>query len=202
MKKKILFFSFLILAAAWLSTAKVVRADLPKQQPTVAIATVTSTPSGPIGTVTTEYDQVNVRSGPGVEYPTVGVLVAGQNVPVLGRSVGGNWVLVSYPGIPGSTAWVYSYLIAVKGTLPVVAPPPTPTPRVTPTIDPTLASQFVVEIQPTRLPTYTAPPPLVIPTYTTSTTGIGSAGVPTGFIIGGMAIVGLFGLMISILRGR
>ena len=202
MKKKILFTSIFLLAAVWLSTARVGRADFPLQQPTVAIATVTSTPSGPIGIVTTEYDQVNVRSGPGVEYPTVGVLVAGQHVPVFGRSAGGNWVLVAYPGIPGGTAWIYSYLIEVKGTLPVVAPPPTPTPRVTPTIDPTLASQFVVEIQPTRLPTYTSPPPLVIPTYTAPSSALGSGGVPTGFIIVGIAIIGIFGLMISILRGR
>ncbi len=202
MKSKIFFTSILLIAAAWLSTVRIARADTPRQQPTVAIATVTSTPSGPVGTVSTEYDQVNVRSGPGVEYPTVGVLVAGQRVAVLGRSVGGNWVLVAYPGIPGGTAWIYSFLIEVKGSLPVVEPPPTPTPRVTPTIDPTLASQFVVEIQPTRLPTYTAPPPLLIPTYTAAPSTQGMGGVPTGFIIIGMAIVGIFGLMISILRGR
>jgi len=202
MKKKIILTTILLIAAAWLSTVQIARADTSKQQPTVAMATVTSTASGPIGTVTSEYDQVNVRSGPGVEYPTVGVMVAGQKVPVFGRSEGGNWVLVAYPGIPGGTAWIYAYLIEVKGTLPVVAPPPTPTPRVTPTIDPTLASQFVVEIQPTRLPTYTAPPPLVIPTYTAPSSGLGAGGVPTGFIIVGMAIVGIFGLLISILRGR
>ena len=44
------------------------------------------------------------------------------------------------------------------GELPVIVPPPTPTPRVTPTIDPTLAAQLIIEIGPTRLPTFTQPP--------------------------------------------
>jgi hypothetical protein len=172
------------------------------QQPTVAIPTVTSSPRGPTITVNADQDQINVRSGPSTDYPIIGVLVAGQTVPALGRSVGGDWVKISYPGVEGGVAWVYAYLVTVNGALSIVEPPPTPTPRVTPTIDPTLAAQFLVEIPPTRLPTFTAPPPLVIPTIAASQVTNGRSILPMGFIIIGMAVVGLFGIFISVLRGR
>ena len=172
------------------------------QQPTVAIPTVTSSPFGPMATVNSDQDQINVRGGPGTDYPIVGVLVAGQRVPALGRSPGGDWVEISYPGIEGGVAWVYSYYVSVDKELPIIEPPPTPTPRVTPTIDPTLAAQFVVELAPTRLPTFTPPQPVVMPTYTEPPSVQPSTGVPMGFLVIGMGAVGLFGLLISFFRGR
>jgi len=111
-------------------------------------------------------------------------------------------VQISYPGIEGGVAWVYSYLVTVNGELPIIEPPATPTPRVTPTIDPTLAAQFVIEMVPTRLPTFTAPPPVIAPTFTEPPSQTNAAGVPMGFIVIGMGAVGLFGLMISFFRGR
>lgn len=173
------------------------------QQPTVDIPTVTSTSSGSTVVVNPDSDQINVRAGPSAQdYPIVGILVAGQRVPALGRSGGGDWVQIVYPGVENGIAWVYAYLVTVEGSLPIVEPPPTPTPRVTPTIDPTLAAQFIIEIPPTRLPTFTPPPPLVIPTFTQPPDVQGTGGVPMGFIITGMGVVGLFGLIISLLRGR
>ena len=179
-----------------------VRASGVRQIPTVSIPTVTSSPSGAIATVTREQDQINVRGGPGVEYPIIGVLIAGQQVPALGRSVGGQWIQIAYPGVQDGLAWVYSPLVEIVGSLPVVAPPPTPTPRTTPTVDPTLASQFIVEIPPTRLPTFTPPPPLVIPTLPADVDGGATSRIPMGFIITGMGVIGIFGLFISLLRGR
>lgn len=172
------------------------------QQPTVAIPTVTSSPFGPMATVNSEQDQVNVRGGPGTDYPIVGVLVAGQRIPALGRSPGGDWVNISYPGIEGGVAWVYSYYVTVDRELPIIEPPPTPTPRVTPTIDPTLAAQFVIELAPTRLPTFTPAQPIVMPVYTEPPSTQNSAGVPMGFIVIGMGVVGLFGLLVSFFRSR
>ena len=148
------------------------------------------------------YERINVRSGPSTDYPIVGVRVMGQTAPALGRSVGGDWIKIAYPGVEGGVAWVYAYIVTPSGTLPIVEPPPTPTPRVTPTIDPTLAAQFVVELEPTRLPTYTEPPPLVIPTYADANTSRSSSVVPMGFVVVGLGVVGLFGLMISVFRGR
>jgi len=174
------------------------------QIPTVSIPTVTSSPAGAMITVTREYDQVNVRGGPGGDgvYPIVGVLIAGQQVPALGRSAGGDWIQIAYPGAPDGVAWVYSPLVEVVGSLKVVAPPPTPTPKTTPTVDPTLAAQFIIEIPPTHLPTFTPPPPLVVPTYTSEQPFSGTGRVPMGLVIVGLGILGLFGMVISLMRGR
>ncbi len=174
------------------------------QQPTVAIPTVTSSPSGPMVTVT-YTEQINVRAGPsaGGEYQVVGVLQPGEKVPALGRSPGGDWIKIVYPTVNGGVAWVYAYLVTVSGgELPIVEPPPTSTPRVTPTIDPTLASQYIISAGPTRMPTFTPPPPLSIPTYTAAPQRYSAVGLPLGFIIIGLGVVGLFGLMISLFRGR
>ena len=179
-----------------------VQAGPHRQQPTVSMATVTSSPTGPTIEVNGDQDQINVRTGPGVFYPAVGILTARQRVPAIGRSPGGDWVQIVYPGSLTGEAWVYAYLVQTFGNLPIVEIPPTPTPRVTPTIDPTLAAQYIIELAPTRLPTYTAPAPLTIPTYEAVITGRGSGGIPTGFVIVGLGVVGIFGMMISLLRGR
>ena len=42
-----------------------------------------------------EY-QINVRAGPGIDYPAVGILVLGQKAPALARTR--NWVQIVYPG--------------------------------------------------------------------------------------------------------
>ena len=135
----------------------------PAQIPTGSIPTVTGTPVGAIALVLdNEQGFVNVRGGPStVAYDIIGVLVEGSNVPALGRSPGGDWVQIAYPGVPGGIAWVYSDLVDVRGSLPVIEPPPTSTPAVTSTIDPTLAAQFLVEVPPTRLATFTEPAPLL-----------------------------------------
>lgn len=198
-------FIFLAIAVpglASLASTSLARADEQQQIPTVAIPTVTGTPQGPMATVHSDQEQINVRSGPSTDYDVVGVLIAGQQVPALGRSVGGLWVQIGYPGVDGGVAWVYSPLVDVTGTLPIVEPPPTPTPRTTPTVDPTLAAQFIVEVPPTRLPTFTSPPPLAIPTFTDQASPQGNVGIPMGMVITGLGVIGLFGAFISILRGR
>ena len=201
------FIIFLILVSSIALLAQVngARAGRPAQIPTGSIPTVTGTPVGALAVVLdNEQGFVNVRGGPStVNYEIVGVLVAGQSVPALGRSPGGDWIQVAYPGVPGGVAWVWSDLVEVRGQLPVVEPPPTITPLVTATIDPTLAAQFLVEVPPTRLPTFTEPPPFSMPTLEaiTQETPIPSR-VPMGLVIIGMAVVGLFGLLISFLRGR
>ena len=173
------------------------------QQPTGSVPTVTSTSVGPTVIVSPENEQINVRSGPGTEYDKIGVLISGQEVPALGRSAQGLWIKIAYPGVPGGTAWVYSFLVSVpSGDVPIAAPPPTPTPRVTPTIDPTLAAQFILEIPPTRLPTFTPPPPLVLPTFEVAAPNTSQVGLPMGMLIIGLGVLGVFGAVVSFLRGR
>jgi len=184
--------------------AHLVHADPMAQIPTGSIPTVTGTLVGAVAVVL-DNDQgfVNVRAGPStVAYDIVGVLVVGQPVPALGRSPGGDWVQVAYPGVPGGVAWIWSDLVEVKGSLPVLEPPPTSTPQVTATIDPTLAAQFLVDVPPTRLPTFTEPPPISMPTFPSEEPTVTTSRVPMGLVIIGMAVVGLFGMLISFLRGR
>jgi hypothetical protein len=174
------------------------QANNPAQQPTAPIATVTSTPSGPMAVVVPGPEpQINLRSGPNTTYDLVGVLLVGQRVPAKGRSPGGSWIMVEYPGIPGGVAWVWSAYVRIDPPvdLPIVEPPPTPTPAVTNTIDPTLAAKFVVTLAPTRLATYTPPPPLSIPTFTNSS-GAVVGNIPMGLIIVGLAALGIiFGML-------
>lgn len=173
------------------------------QQPTVSIPTVTGTPVGAYIIVDPSQVQVNLRSGPGTDYPTVGVLVGGEQVPAKGRSVAGEWIQVFYPAVAEGVAWVYAPLVALFGTaqLGIVEPPPTPTPRVTPTIDPTLAAQFMLEVPATRMPTFTPPEPLEIPVFDQAGTGrVG--GVPVGMLITGVGLMGLFAAAVSYLRER
>lgn len=193
--------SLMLLSGLWNSAAQ---AGMPQfQQPTVAIATVTSTPSGPSVIVNPDQEQINVRAGPGTDYPILGVLIAGQEVVARGRSPQGLWIQILYFGVPGDTAWVYAPLVsAPTGNLPILEPPPTPTPRVTPTIDPTLAAQFIIESPPTRLPTFTPPPPLVIPTFEAEDDLTATNPLPMGLVIIGLAIFGFFGAFVSLLRGR
>ena len=187
--------------AMFLAETSLVQASDSYQQPTVAIATVTGTPKGPIAIVYSDpEDQINVRSGPGVNYPKVGVLINRQEVPALAKTEGGIWIKIVYPGVPEGVAWVYAPYVRVTGELPIVPKPPTPTPETTPTIDPTLASQFISEIPPTRKPTFTPPPPLIVPTYASSPITSGTGGLPSGFIILGLVSIGVFGLVVSFLR--
>lgn len=174
------------------------------QIPTVAIPTVTGSPLGTVATVRRDIDQdsVNVRAGPSAKYDIIGVLIVGQTVPAQGRTPGGDWVQIFYPGVPGSSGWVYSPLISLNGSIPIVEPPPTPTPRTTPTVDPTLAAQFILELPPTRLPTFTPPPPIIMPTFENAVPQTVPGGIPMGIVIIGMAVLGIFGILISFLRGN
>jgi len=150
-------------------------------------------------------DQVNVRLAPCVECELVGVLIAGQQAQALGRTPGGDWIQIVYPGVPGNVAWVYAPLVQIidlgAGALPIVEPPATPTPRVTATIDPTLAAQFnLSEGLPTRLPTFTPSGPVALPTLA-SAGDSPSSGFPPILAIAGLLIVGGAGMFVSLLRG-
>ncbi len=204
---KLIFPILLITIAVVLAFMQTAQASGPQsdqnQQPTVAIPTVTGTAAGPyIIVVSDPEEQINVRSGPGTDYPKIGVLLNRQQAPALGRLPGGTWIQIVYPGVENGIGWIYAPLTQVFGELPITEAPPTPTPRVTPTIDPTLASQFVVDIPATRMPTFTPPPQLVIPTFPAENISSGTGGIPMGLVITGLAVLGFFGLILSFLRRR
>jgi hypothetical protein len=190
---KTFLFLTIILLGVILMFPQPVDAGFRFQLPTGSIPTVTGTPLGVVITVKPDQEQINVRSGPGTAYPKVGVLLTGQTVPAKGRSVGGDWIMIVYPGVQWGVAWVYAPLVNVPAgaELPVAEPPPTPTPLVTPTIDPTLAAQFIVTQLPTRLPTYTPPADLVIPTFLPQTGAASQAGVPMGLVVVILFVIGI-----------
>lgn len=173
------------------------------QQPTGSIPTVTGTPSGAIVGVFLDLLQINVYSGPSdFLYPPIGVLLAGQEVPAYGYSEDENWIQIYYPGVPDSLAWVYApYVRVVKnGRLPRIAAPPTPTSLSTPTINPTLAAAFIAPVTPTRLPTFTPPSPLEVPSF--GDVAQDQTQIPMGLLIFGLGFIGGLGALISFLRGR
>ena len=173
------------------------------QQPTGSIATVTGTPSGVIIAVYLDLEHVKVYSGPSTyEYPAIGLLLKGQEVPALGRSQDGDWLQIHYPGVPDSVAWVYGpYVSIIKtGNLPVLEAPPLPPSAATPTINPTLQSAFIPQVTATRLPTFTAPAPFVLSTFDASASNTGN--IPMGLLIFGFGFLGALGVLISFLQGR
>ncbi len=172
------------------------------QFPTVSIPTVTSSPRGAYVIALEqggdEFIPINLRSGPGQLYKEVGVLLIGATLNATG--VYGDWIQVEWVGGEDGKAWVYAPLVNLIGSVPRLEPPPTPTLVATPTIDPTLAAQFVLTSEPTRLPTFTEPPPLQIPTFTEVTGNTAPGGIPLGFVIIVLAGLGLFLSLIAALR--
>lgn len=173
------------------------------QQPTGSVPTVTGTPSGMIVQVNIDLSNeiVNVFSGPNTNYPSIGVILMGQEIPVYGISEDGNWLQIYYPGVTDSVAWVFGpYVTVIKnGRLPVLPAPPTPTPASTPTINPTLEAAFIPQVTVTRLPTFTAAPELIVATFLPEQQ---INRVPTGLLILALGFIGGFGTLISFLRGR
>ena len=182
------------------STSTVVLA----QALTVTPTSGSSQPAGMYITVITNEPQINVRMGPGSAiYPIVGQLLRGSTAPALGRSPGGDWIQIDFPGAPNNKGWVYSPLVLVSsGTLQIVEPPPTPVPPSTSTIDPTLAAQFNVEPTATRLPTFTPAPARTMPVYTDPQSVKVRGPVPMAGIILALGVIGLAGLVSSFLFQR
>ena len=159
---------------------------------------VAATPSGIYITVTYS-DPINVRGGPStVHYPIVGRLFPGDILPALGVSPGREWVQVAYPSAPGGVGWVYAIYVNVSGgELLVVEAPSTPTPLVTTTIDATLAAAFNIQPTSSRMPTFTPPPPLTVPQFTEVTTPRDALVAPGVFVVG-LVLLGVTGLLVSI----
>ncbi|BBB48474.1 SH3 domain-containing protein [Pelolinea submarina] len=174
-----------------------------EQQPTVAIPTVTGTPEGVTITVPLDQEYVNVRNGPGTLYDLVGRLVAGQKAAVLGRSEGGDWLLIQYFGGPDNQGWIYAAPVSLSaGEVSIVEPPPTLTPAMTQTINATLAAQFITTPIPTRLATFTPAESLVIPTYVDVSRTSLAGSIPMGLVILIVGGIGAILAVISVIRGH
>ena len=83
---------------------------------------------------------VNVRTGPGLAYPVIGVAPNGTALEVVGVSQDRTWWVINIPGAPGNYGWVSEEFVEVSNgdnMLVVPAPPvPTPVATLTPTPPP------------------------------------------------------------------
>jgi hypothetical protein len=168
--------------------------------------TATLTPGIETVYITNTYvEDVHVRGGPNaVYYPIVGNLPIGAVQQAVGRSLAGEWVKIIYPEANDGSGvgWVYANLVTISpGFLPIVEPPPTVAPVIVKTLDPDMVASLQPPATPTRLATFTAPAPLVLPTYENPVDGRG--GFSAGVLILILGAIGLFGLAIaSIKQGR
>ncbi len=117
---------------------------------------------------------LNIRSGPGPEYPVIGAIPTNGQAVILGCIQGSLWCQISYNGTQG---WAFSqYMTAmVEGRplavsqireLPPVtyAAPPATTGTTTTIVRPTYSGDFVAPVA-TAAPLSIAPPPPAVQTY-------------------------------------
>lgn len=155
----------------------------PSDTPTpTARATDTATPRVPV--VRVAYNAVNLRRGPGVDFPTAGYALRDEALLVLARNdaIEDVWYLVLTGD--GRVGWISSTMILTEDLgppdVPVAAtlpPTPTPTPTFTPTPSPTATATGTIEPpegqppvddgdgspQPTSAPTDIPPEPTLTP---------------------------------------
>jgi len=116
----------------------------------------TPTPSGPPTAVTTT--DLNVREGPGQEYPILGLLPVNTQVEITGQNTDGSWWQIAYPQGSGDRGWIFAAFTRTSNTenVPVVETPVAPTPTNTPTLTPTATPSPTKP--PTSTPTVTLTP--------------------------------------------
>ncbi len=112
-------------------------------------------PAVPTGRVTAPAG-INVRSGPGTNFPVLGTAPYATEGEIIGRSVDGRWWVVAAPSAPGGSGWVSADFVAARDVadVPMIAAPPppvfvpaptplpTPTPRPQPTATPSAQLSF------------------------------------------------------------
>jgi hypothetical protein len=76
----------------------------------------------------TSIANLNVRRGPGLDYPIVGLLPVGHSAEVTGVSADSLWWQIYFPAAPGGRGWVSAYYVKVQNTggVSVVSAPPPP----------------------------------------------------------------------------
>jgi len=126
---------------ALIMTRKII-VDLPAPKP--------ATPTGRV----TGTQNLNIRSGPGTNYPVIGTARYGDEGEIVGRNANGDWWAVSAPSLPDGIGWVSAdFVLATNAeNVPVIAAPPIPPTRTPIPITPT----------PTPMPQATATPVAVI----------------------------------------
>ncbi|MGH2585630.1 MAG: SH3 domain-containing protein [Dehalococcoidia bacterium] len=111
----------------------------PIPSPSASPAAAQPSQSGSVAVVLPS-DGLNLREGPGTEFPSLALIPAGTELPILGEQVNGNWLPVSYQGTRGfvSAEFVQIRSAPAQGQpgpaqpTPAPSPTPAPTPRPAP----------------------------------------------------------------------
>jgi hypothetical protein len=196
-------FLALVLGGALVAGSRVAVAAPPGQSATE------TPPANRVEILATGQGDVNVRAGPGTDYDKVGVLVPGQTSPIVGRNPEGVWFEIEYVGGPNGLGWVSRDVVHVVGdinTMPTIVPPPTPT--LPPTTTPLPGARkgpglgATPTANPNRLPTFTAPAAVALPTLLPAQ-GVSTGGAfPPAVLIIVLLVLGTFGSLLSLLRLR
>ncbi|NPV65663.1 MAG: SH3 domain-containing protein [Anaerolineae bacterium] len=101
----------------------------PRQAPTATLPAVAR--------VYVEADaEINVRFGPGVDYPRIGQIQPGERFPVISRHALYPWLLIEFPAAPEGAGWVFADVVRITGdlyNLPVITIEQVEWPTLTPT---------------------------------------------------------------------
>ena len=74
---------------------------------------------------------VNIRSGPGTVYSTIGAIPQSGSATVTGKNADGTWWVINFPAGAGGRGWVSASVVTsscIPSSLVVIAAPPTPLP--------------------------------------------------------------------------
>ncbi|MCK6629539.1 MAG: FHA domain-containing protein [Anaerolineae bacterium] len=139
------------------------------ETPTPTVPTETPSPTVPANPSLTTKTDLNVRSGPGIQYDLLGLLPAGVTVEIIGRDDTRQWWQIRFSPAADGIGWVaadpaFSTTANVDNVAVAQAPPtPTGTPTPTATVVPPTHTPTVTTIPPTLTPTV---PPTLTPTPT------------------------------------
>jgi uncharacterized protein YraI len=77
------------------------------------------------GNIAIVQQQINVRSGPGTDFNSLGTLNPQEVVALIGKDANGVWLQIDFPGGPEGKGWVSAAFVQAEGTdlnsLPIVA---------------------------------------------------------------------------------
>lgn len=100
---------------------------------TVIVIVPTPRPGTPYVTANTN---VNIRSGPGTGYPTLGYMAINLSGEVVGVNPERTWWAIKFPPGPDGRGWVAAEYVTAHNTdnVAVIQPPPVPQPTATPPV--------------------------------------------------------------------
>ena len=121
-------FESLVAVDGWIGRApfsELVVNEAPPTAPPAAqpASSATPPPTAPAWTVYGSVrGEVNIRHGPGVDYPRAGVAFAGERFEISGYHTQFPWLRVVYASSPNGSAWIARDLLAVSGDIFTTAP--------------------------------------------------------------------------------